>query len=302
MEVITKLEQISMKKDTAIAVGTFDGVHAGHQRIISAALEREDLSPAVFTFSGNPSGDPQILTLSDKLAIMEQLGMAYVFCLDFIPLRDMPAERYVLDILLKRCRSKRICCGPDFTFGRGAKGGTRQLRQLCEENRVEFKELPFFEMNGEKVSSSRIRACLEAGDVRTANLYLGRPFSYSLEVIHGNHIGTGLGTPTINQALPEELILPKFGVYASFVKIDETYYYGVTNIGVKPTVGSDRVLSETWIPEFSGDLYGKEIRIDILAFIRAERKFSSLDAMKEEILKNAETAKGIASGMKSRLV
>ena len=109
---------------------------------------------------------------------------------------------------------------------------------------------------GEKVSSTRIRAAVEAGDIPLANRLLGRPFGFSLEVIHGNHIGTGLGTPTINQALPEGFVLPRFGVYASWVRIDGRYYYGVTNIGVKPTVGSDRVLAETWMPEFSGDLYG----------------------------------------------
>ena len=125
--------------------------------------------------------------------------------------------------------------------------------------------------DGEKVSSTRIRAAVEAADIPLANRLLGRPFGFSLEVIHGNHIGTGLGTPTINQAIPDNFVLPKFGVYASWVRVGGKYFAGVTNIGLKPTVGSDRVLSETWMPDFSGDLYGKRVRLFLLRFLRPEK-------------------------------
>ena len=144
------------------------------------------------------------------------------------------------------------------------------------------------------MSSTRIRAAVEAADIPLANRLLGRPFGFSLEVIHGNHIGTGLGTPTINQAIPDNFVLPKFGVYASWVRVGGKYFAGVTNIGLKPTVGSDRVLSETWMPDFSGDLYGKRVRLFLLRFLRPEKKFGSLQELKEEISKNARQAKEIA--------
>ena len=144
------------------------------------------------------------------------------------------------------------------------------------------------------MSSTRIRAAVEAADIPLANRLLGRPFGFSLEVIHGNHIGTGLGTPTINQAIPDNFVLPKFGVYASWVRVGGKYFAGVTNIGLKPTVGSDRVLSETWMPDFSGDLYGKRVRLFLLRFLRPEKKFGSLQELKEEISKNTRQAKEIA--------
>ena len=135
---------------------------------------------------------------------------------------------------------------------------------------------------------------MKRGDLPLANRLLGRPFGFSLEVIHGNHIGTGLGMPTINQAIPEGFVQPRFGVYASWCRVDGGYHWGVTNIGVKPTVGSDQVLAETWMPQFSGDLYGRRVRLFLLRFIRPERKFGSLGELKEEIDKNAAQAKAIA--------
>ena len=169
------------------------------------------------------------------------------------------------------------------------------LRSLCQEAGVELYVVPPVEDGGEKVSSTRIRKAVEAGDIPTANRLLGRPFGFSLEVIHGNHIGTGLGTPTINQAIPEGFVLPKFGVYASWCRVGGEYFYGVTNVGVKPTVGSDRVLAETWMPDFQGDLYGKRVRVFLLEFLRPERKFHSLDELKAAIRENGEQAKAVTS-------
>ena len=114
-------------------------------------------------------------------------------------------------------------------------------------------------------------------------------------MIHGNHIGTGLGTPTINQAIPEGFVLPRFGVYASWCRVGGQFFYGVTNVGVKPTVGSDKVLAETWMPEFSGDLYGKRVRVFLLEFLRPERKFASLEELKAAITHNGRQAQAVAA-------
>ena len=160
---------------------------------------------------------------------------------------------------------------------------------------MELYVVPPVEDGGEKVSSTRIRKAVEAGDIPTANRLLGRPFGFSLEVIHGNHIGTGLGTPTINQAIPEGFVLPRFGVYASWCRVGGQFFYGVTNVGVKPTVGSDKVLAETWMPEFSGDLYGKRVRVFLLEFLRPERKFASLEELKAAITYNGRQAQAVAA-------
>ena len=225
---------------------------------------------------------------------LEAAGVERLYSLDFAAVKDWEAEAFVQQVLFAKCGARRLCCGEDFRFGKGARGDVALLRRLCQQAGAELYVAPPVREGEQKVSSTRIRAAVEAGDIPLANRLLGRPFGFSLEVIHGNHIGTGLGTPTINQALPEGFVLPRFGVYASWVRIDGRYYYGVTNIGVKPTVGSDRVLAETWMPEFSGDLYGKRVRVFLLAFIRPERKFGSLEELKEEIGRNARQAKALA--------
>ena len=170
------------------------------------------------------------------------------------------------------------------------------LRELCQKHGVGLTVLPPVSEDGEKISSSRIRRAVEGGDIPTANRLLGRPFGFQLEVIHGNHIGTGLGTPTINQALPENFVRPRFGVYAAWCLVEGSPYFGVCNIGVKPTVGSDRVLAETWMPEFSGDLYGERVRVELVEFLRPERKFDSLEELKAAIQANGEQARALTVG------
>lgn len=291
------LETVDIHSDTpaSLALGTFDGLHLGHRAVLEAALN-SPYQPQVFTFKKSPSGDPALITPEDKCALLAQLGVRRMYSLDFASLRDMEAADFVKDILLTRLRAKRLCCGEDFRFGRGAAGDVTLLSRLCRDSGVELAVIPPVMDGGEKVSSTRIRQAVAAGDIRTANRLLGRPFGFSLEVIHGNHIGTGLGTPTINQALPEDLALPKFGVYAAWCRTESGRFYGVCNIGVKPTVGSDRVLAETWMPDFTGDLYGQKVRLELVGFIRPERKFGSLEELKEEITRNAETAKSLTEG------
>lgn len=300
MQVVEHLNEMKarmdMVRDRSVAVGTFDGMHIGHQEVVAAAVRQKEngLQPAVFTFSDSPHGKAQICLKEEKLWHMEQAGVETVYCLPFAAVRSMSGETFVKEVLQKGCGAKVICCGQDFHFGSGAAGDVAALQQLGTALDFDVTVVPDATLDGEKVSSTAIRQALVDGGIRLANEMLGRPYGFTLEVIHGNHIGTGLGMPTINQALPTELVLPKFGVYASYVKVDGQYQFGVTNIGVKPTVGSDRVLSETWMPDFEGDLYGRRLRVYLLDFIRPEQKFSSLAEMKGEINKNAVTARQIA--------
>lgn len=296
IKTIHQINEIASEKNCAVALGAFDGLHAGHMRVIREVVGQGMLTPAVFTFSENPHGGSLLAMSEEKEKVLRSAGVEILFVADFSAVKRMPPEQFFLEILLKRCKAKLLCCGGDFRFGKNAAGDITLLRKLCRKHSVALRVMPPLNIDGEKVSSTRIRQAIERGDMKAANRMLGRPFSFSLEVIHGNHIGQGLGTPTINQALPSGFILPKFGVYASYVRISgKDYYYGVTNIGVKPTVGSDSVLSETWIPEFSGDLYGKRVRLYLLDFIRPEQKFGSLEEMKAEILCNARQARDIAA-------
>lgn len=284
----------------SLALGAFDGLHRGHMAVIHAACapgkDGQCWEPAVFTFRASPSGNSAVLTGRDKERILEHTGIQTLYSLEFQQVRDWEAEAFVRDVLFGKCNAQRLCCGQDFRFGKGARGDVTLLRELCEKAGVELYVVPAVMDGGEKVSSTRIRKAVEAGDIPLANRLLGRPFGFSLEVIHGNHIGgTLLGTPTINQAIPEGFVLPKFGVYASWCRIGGQYFYGVTDVGVKPTVGSDKVLAETWMPDFTGDLYGKRVRVFLLEFLRPERKFASLDELREAIEKNGVEAKAVAA-------
>ncbi len=293
MEIIQQLDGAAAAP-CSLALGAFDGLHRGHMAVVRAALDSE-FQPGVFTFAQSPSGEPQVITGRDKIRLLERAGVQRLYSLDFSTLRNMEAEDFVERVLFQQLHVRRICCGEDFRFGRGAAGQVELLETLCRREGRELAVVPPVLENGEKISSTRIRRAVEQGDALLAGQLLGRPFSFSLEVIHGNHIGGAkLGTPTINQALPEELVRPRFGVYAAWCRVSGSFYYGVCNVGVKPTVGSDQVLAETWMPDFAGDLYGQRVRVFLLDFIRPEKKFSSLEELREEIRRNGRQAEILA--------
>ena len=285
--------------ELAAALGSFDGLHLGHRQVIGNTLSAPGLRPAVITFQQNPSVSlqkkpvPLLTTNEQKLALLKEMGVEVVYLLPFDRIRDMEPEDFV-EALYRVCRVRALSCGFNFRFGKNGRGDAGLLKELCREKGISLSITPPVSVAGETVSSTRIRACLEQGDVQQAGQLLGRPFGYDFEVTHGRQLGRTWGTPTINQPFPQGYVLPRFGVYASLVEVEGQKYYGVTNIGVKPTVGSDCALSETWIPEFSGDLYGKKVPVELLDFIRPERKFDSLDQLKNEILENGVLARKIA--------
>ncbi|MBR4889248.1 MAG: bifunctional riboflavin kinase/FAD synthetase [Clostridia bacterium] len=287
---------------TAVALGTFDGLHPGHCRVIDAAVNAPGLVPAVFTFRDVPAASfgrhvPKLADDAEKARLLEERGVQAVFLVSFADVRYMQPEDFIDYLLLEKLNAKHVVCGFNFRFGAGGRGDIAMLRERCAAAGVTVEVVPPFELEGAPVSSSRIRACIEAGRVEEANRLLGRRFGYAYEVIHGRQLGRTIGVPTINQRMPEELVVPKFGVYATVVTCGDTEYLGVTNIGVKPTVGSDYVVSETWIPSFNGDLYGTSPRVELLSFIRPERKFARLEELQQEILENEKQARKIALQM-----
>ena len=299
MQVIRNTEEIRNyieNRETAVALGAFDGLHIGHRAVIREAVE-SGFVQVVFTFRDNPAehlaGSCRYLTTpEERLAIFEAWGVECVVMPDFSDVAAWPAERF-LNLLRFGLNARVVTCGADFRFGRFAAGDVAWLARSCAARGAELYVVEAVQYKGETVSATRIRGAIERGEMADAAAMLGRPFGFCFEVVHGNHIGHTIGTPTINQHFPERFILPRFGVYASAVHIGDKLYCGVTNVGVKPTVGSDRALSETWIPDFSGDLYGRALRLELLGFVRDERKFPDLDALKAEINRNAVQARKI---------
>lgn len=283
---------------TALAMGAFDGLHRGHKKVIQTAINEAEFTPAVLTFKEDPSiflknecayleGEEQ------KLEILKNYGVEQVFLLDFLEIKDMEAEEFFYKILLKQCGAKVLVCGSNFRFGKKASGDIVLLEKLCLENNIKLIVVTFEMQDGEIISSTRIRIAIQNGDIKLANKLLGRNFDFQFEVVAGNKIGRTLGTPTINQPLPVNYVKPKFGVYASIVTVHGTKYYGVTNIGVKPSIGKYDPLSETWIPDVNFDMYGMNIRVELIDFIRPEVKFDTIEELKNEIFANAKSAKEI---------
>ena len=237
---------------------------------------------------------PGLLTTnSDRAVIMEKLGVKVLYAVDFNSVRDMSASDFVEKILFEKLNAKKIFFGENYRFGKNAEGNKEFLFENCPKYGIEPVVVPAENYGGQPVSSTRIRECIRKGDVLTASKMLGRYFGVSQTIVAGNKIGRTMGTPTINQQVPPGGVLPKFGVYASAVTVKGKTYCGVTNVGVKPTVGSKIPLYETWIINFSGDIYGEKAETLLLDFIRPEKKFENLDCLKAEIFQNGIQAQKI---------
>lgn len=303
MQTFTKL--FPQKQNTAVALGFFDGVHRGHRKVLgSAAMQREKgLTPVCFTFSQSPksviSGTeiPSLMTHGDKLRALESIGIEQVFFTDFRNVMHLTARDFFKTVLVDSLNAKALFCGFNYRFGKNAEGDVSVLESLCEEFGVALTVIPPETDGNEVVCSTLIKRLIFQGEIYRANSLLCGKFGMRELIRHGKHLGSKLGTPTINQPLPKGLVVPRYGVYASAVTLENgESYCGVTNIGVKPTVGENSPLWETWMPKYKGgELYGQTADVRLLDFIREERKFRNLDELKEEILLNSETALDIYS-------
>ena len=286
---------------TVIALGFFDGVHRGHGALLRRTVERaaaRGARPAVFTFDRPPkevvTGKPVFLINSpeDRRELIRRLfGIDTVLQLHFDrALMQMPWEDF-LGWIREEYGAVHLVCGHDFTFGWRGEGNPRRLREYCEREGLGWDVMPEVRLDGSAVSSTRIRALLTEGRLEEANRLLGHPHVLTGEVCHGRHLGSTIGFPTANLLFAPGVLVPAHGVYAGRLEIEgETEEkYAVTNIGVRPTVDdSDRVTVESYILDYSADLYGKQIRLEFLEFIRPERKFASLEELTAQIGKDAE--------------
>ncbi len=271
----------------ALCLGTFDGVHKGHKAVLDIP---EGYRKIAVTFKEPPKNvitgvKELILTETDKYRVLKVCGVDELVSLDFNEVKDISALAF-LNMLKEKYNPALICCGFNYRFGRSGLGDTDLLSKFCLENGILFSCTEPVREGDTLISSTYVRELLKKGEPELANKVLCEPFSFEAEVIDGNHLGRTIGFPTVNQKYPEELVKLRFGVYKTKILYKNAEYYGITNIGTKPTVGSDCVLSETYIKDFSGDLYGEILRIIPIKFLRDEVKFSSLEELKKQIIKD----------------
>ena len=277
------------------ALGFFDGVHLGHQALLKACVEMaKDLNAetAAITFENHPQSlftnqiPPLLTDLEDRCRLLQDYGMDHVY--PFPVTKEVMSTNWrdFLDVMLAQ-GAVGFVCGDDFRFGSRGEGNGEKLQAYCAAHDLPCVIIPEQTMDDTRVSSTYIRSQIEAGDMATAVRFLGHPHILTGEVVSGRHIGRSIGVPTANLLIPSGVVVPKFGVYACRVEIDGGSYAAVANVGTRPTVGGHRVTVEPWILGFDGDLYGKTLTLEFHKFLRSERKFDSLEELREQIRKDA---------------
>lgn len=297
MKYIEGLMDYTMDRDTAVTLGKFDGVHRGHQKLISHICEKEQqgLESVVVTIWPDPKAKA-LLTKGEKKELLRKLGVSWWIDCPFLPqISHMEPEDFVREILVKRLRAKYIAVGSDFRFGYQRKGDCRFLERMQKEMGYELEVLEKETYGNREISSTYVKEALEQGNMELVRELLGYPYTVQGEVLHGRRIGRTLGMPTTNLIPSIGKLLPPNGVYASRTVMEEgdskTERPGITNIGYKPTVGEYFRGVETYLFDFGGDLYGQEIAVQLYAFERPEQKFESMDALKEQMHRDIEFGK-----------
>ena len=285
------------KQGSAVALGYFDGIHIGHRAVIGGAVgcaRAHDAAAALFTFKlpgGSKIKGRRLFSVEEKRRLVAGLGVEHYLVPTFADIQAMSAEQFVHG-LVADCRARAFFCGENFTFGAKAAGDPALLQELCRPLGIEVHIVPMAQYEGRPVSSTRIRAALEGGDIPAANAMLGAPYSIRFPVEHGKGLGRTLGVPTINQIYPAGYQLPRYGIYITRTWVGGRAYPSATGLGTRPTVNTDAssVTCETFISGFSGDLYGEAPTVEFFAYLSPSRKFDSLDDLKACILHAARQA------------
>lgn len=289
-------------RSLVVALGFFDGVHRGHAELINMAKQRaEELEaePAVLSFDVNPESVvkgksiPLISnteTRADTISRFFDIERVIIYHFDKY-IMSMPWQQFI-DSLIKDFTAVHFVIGHDFNCGYKGEGNAEKIVEYCDSLGVGCDIIPKIMLNGITISSTYIRTLISSGEIEKANLFLGHPYTITGTVKEGFKLGRRIGTPTINFIVTDEMLLPQKGVYASKVVFDDTERYSVTNIGVRPTFGTQgEITVETHILDFEGDLYKKFIRVDFYKFIRPEKKFISINELSRQIEKDIDEAK-----------
>lgn len=291
MRVITGLD-FKLNHHTAVCIGKFDGLHRGHRTLIQAA-KRTGLTTVLITFLIPDSRT--LYSYEEKKYLAEKLGVDILIAIPVTPdFMRMQPETFVENILIRQCRAEKICVGSDFRFGYRRRGDVNLLQKMADENLFSVEVFEKVKQNGEIISSTKIRERLEKGEIREVNELLGTPYFLQATVVSGNKLGRKKTVPTANLIPEEGKILPPFGVYAIKVQADGRWYQAVGNLGVKPTVpGNSPAALEVWLFDYDGNLYGEKLTACFYEFQRPEKKFSSMEELKQQIEKDTVRAKEI---------
>lgn len=293
MQIIQQTTDFIIKEKTAAALGKFDGIHRGHQKLLEEILEqkKKGLKAVIFTFDPSPatlfqkSKVKELSTKKEKEAMFEAMGVDIL--IEF-PLNEktaaMSAEDFVEEVLVRKMNVGFIAAGTDLSFGYKGAGNAALLKEFSEEYGFQVEIIDKVCHEDREISSSFVREEIEKGNMELAAALIGKTYSVSGVVEHGNRIGRTLGFPTVNLLPEEEKLLPPCGVYFSKVLVDGETYNGVTNIGYKPTVSDEpRIGVETYIYDFEKDVYGKEITVSLEHFKRSEKKFDGLEELRMQV-------------------
>tara|TARA_R110002072_G_scaffold22615_1_gene79183 strand:+ start:2868 stop:3800 length:933 start_codon:yes stop_codon:yes gene_type:complete len=287
-------------RPSVVTIGTFDGVHVGHKAILNrlvSTAKKEGLESVLLTFFPHPrmvlqtdSNIKLINTLSEKKELLEEIGLDHLVIHPFThAFSRLTALEYVRDILVNKLHAKKIIIGYDHRFGRNRNANIDDLREFGKTYGFEVLEISAQELDDVAISSTKIRNALKAGDIETANNYLGYPFMVSGNVVKGKALGRTMQYPTANLQLDETYkLIPKNGVYIVRSIIDDKVVFGITSIGTNPTVGGTQKTIETFFLDLDKDLYGKKLKIEFLSHVRDEETFESLEELKDAI-QNDET-------------
>ena len=308
MKVFNSLEEIKNIDETAVALGSFDGIHLGHRELISktvAKAKEKGIASGVFTFSNHPKNVIQgkdtvknILYKSEKEEIIASLGVDYLFDIPFTKeIMTMSKEDYVTKLLLETCKAKVIACGFNHRFGFKAEGDTEALKEMGARLGFETLVMEPYMVDDNVVSSTLIRTAIAAGRVDKCPAYMGRYYSIEGEVVVGNRLGRTLGFPTSNLMIDLSMVTPPNGVYVTYCTYNGKRYPSVTNVGIKPTIEAgkgeeERIKNvETHIFDFDKELYGKTIRVEFLRKLRDEVKFDDISELSEQIVRDCLEAR-----------
>ena len=288
---------------SVICLGNFDGVHIGHQRLMQTVKEKtaelserfDGIAGGVCFFRSPPANffakdpPPQLMTFQQKLSVFAALGMDFAFVTDFEELRSASPEAFVTETLKDAFHCVFSVCGFNFHFGKNASGTADDLVRLMDGNAAVVAPV---QNGGTLVSSSRIRQLLAEGSVEHAASLLGRPYFIEAEVLHGKALGRKLGIPTINQQFPEQIAIPKHGIYVSKTHVNGVSYPSVSNIGIRPSVDDGyHVNCETHVLGWNSELYGQTVKVEFLKQIRDELRFDSLEELRAKIQSDISEAK-----------
>lgn len=301
MEIITNTLEFQLHRDTAVAMGKFDGLHVGHRELLYRILEQRDrgLAPCVFTFDPSPavffgfSDGKELMSRWEKRRAFEEMGVEVL--IEF-PLTGetaaMPPETFITEILVGRLKCAYVAAGEDVSFGSRGAGDAALLRRMGAQCGYEVQTIEKIRIDGREVSSTYVRNCVENGRMEEAARLLGTPYTVEGRVLHGAGKGAGFGMPTANLPFPEDRILPPFGVYFSRVLLGDKSCAAISNVGCKPTVTDAGCVGvETYLYDFEENLYGKKISVQLLAFHRPEQRFASVSALKEQLCADREAGR-----------